>query len=218
MKKMLICCGALCMTLLLFCGTAFAAVKVDKTDASVDVTANDAGTEVKVVKNDVKAEDNYLVMIQKGAATDKPTEKNLYYLDVTKPDGTKFEKTAYPKTMEEGTYVVFLSDWSDAGKGARKAVATLTVGGDNPDPNPNPNPDPVNGDILYGDVDGNGKVKSWDATVLACYLAGQADFQNINEKNADCDANGKVRSWDLTILYCYLAGQSDFAQLPHTGN
>jgi hypothetical protein len=127
---------------------------------------------------------------------------------VEKASGTTFTTDAYPKDLDEGTYAVYLSDYSGSNNGARKQVATLSV---TPNPDPNPN-------VLYGDVDGNGKVKSWDATVLACYLAGQDEFQNINEKNADCDGNGKVRSWDLTILYCHLAGQDEFAKLPYKGN
>ena len=206
MKKMFICCGVLCMALLLFCGTALAAVEVTPGDDASVTVAKDAEEKVfKVTKTGVTDGQLYLVMIQKGDANAKPTAENLYYLNVDKASSATFTMDAYPKDLDEGTYVVYLSDYANS-NGGRKSVATLKVGSD-----PNPN-------VLYGDVDGNGKVKSWDATVLACYLAGQSEFQNINLQNADCNGDGKVKSWDLTVLYCHLAGQSEFAQLPYKGN
>lgn len=207
MKKMFICCGVLCMALLLFCGTALAAVEVTPgDDASVTVTKDAEEKVFQVTKTGVTDGQLYLVMIQKGDANAKPTAENLYYLNVDKASSATFTMDAYPKDLDEGTYVVYLSDYANS-NGGRKSVATLQVG-----------PNGGGGDVLYGDVDGNGKVKSWDATVLACYLAGQSEFQNINLQNADCNGDGKVKSWDLTVLYCHLAGQSEFAQLPYKGN
>ena len=173
----------------------------------------------------------------------KPTAEDIYYIDVWEATDSGLNRDATPRDMDAGSYAVFLSDWSDSGNGAAKGVATITLSAATPDPGDSTKPgdggdsgdstkpgdggdsttpsDPGDstkpGDetkILYGDVDGNGKVKSWDATVLACYLAGQKEFQNINMQNADCDGNGKVKSWDLTILYCYLAGQKEFSELP----
>jgi len=209
-KKMFICCGVLCMALLLFCGTALAAVEVTPGDDASVTVAKDAEEKVfKVTKTGVTDGQLYLVMIQKGDANAKPTAENLYYLNVDKASSATFTMDAYPKDLDEGTYVVYLSDYANS-NGGRKSVATLSVtsggGGGG------------GGSVLYGDVDGNGKVKSWDATVLACYLAGQSEFQNINLQNADCNGDGKVKSWDLTVLYCHLAGQSEFAQLPYKGN
>jgi hypothetical protein len=210
---MFICCGVLCMALLLFCGTALAAVEVTPGDDASVTVAKDAEEKVfKVTKTGVTDGQLYLVMIQKGDANAKPTAENLYYLNVDKASSATFTMDAYPKDLDEGTYVVYLSDYANS-NGGRKSVATLSVtsgggggGGGG------------GGSVLYGDVDGNGKVKSWDATVLACYLAGQSEFQNINLQNADCNGDGKVKSWDLTVLYCHLAGQSEFAQLPYKGN
>jgi len=213
-KKMFICCGLLCMTLLLFCGSAFAAVTVTKSDDTVDVTVNDAGTEITVnKKSGVDAENLYLVMVQEGTAL--PTSENLYYLNVEKQNAA-FEMKAYPKdgfAAAGKTYTVYLSDWSETGKGARKAVATLAVGGTGTGTGGDDKP--INTDVLYGDVNGDGNLTSWDATVLACHLAGQNEFKNINEKNADCDGNGTITSWDLTVLYCHFAGQNEFANLPY---
>lgn len=207
MKKMFICCGVLCMALLLFCGTALAAVEVTPgDDASVTVMKDAEEKVFKVTKTGVTDGQLYLVMIQKGDANAKPTAENLYYLNVDKASSATFTMDAYPKDLDEGTYVVYLSDYANS-NGGRKSVATLQVGSNG-----------GGGDVLYGDVDGNGKVRSWDATVLACYLAGQSEFQNINLQNADCNGDGKVKSWDLTVLYCHLAGQSEFAQLPYKGN
>lgn len=203
MKKMLLCCALLCVTLALFCGSAFAAVEIQSTDSTVTVTKNADETQFTVHKDGVTDGQFYLVMIQQGDATALPTSENLYYLNVYTASGTTFEQTVYPKDLTEGTYAVFLSDYAGTGNGARKQVATLTVGGSG------------NVDVLYGDVNGDGNVTTWDATVLACHLAGQKEFKDINEQNADCDGNGTVTSWDLTVLYCHFAGQKEFANFPY---
>lgn len=221
MKKTVLVCAVLCMALLCLCGSALAAdaeIQVTPVSANVQVTQDTKnGDPVFTVTKATGVESGqlYLVMIQEGtdaAEKPKPTKENLCYINVEPATASSITLEAYPKELTAGsTYIVYLSDYAE--NGAAKGVATITVsagsggGGD--------------AKIVYGDVNGDGKVKSWDATVLACYLAGQKEFQDINEQNADCDGNGKVRSWDLTILYCYLAGQKEFSQLPdnpHTGS
>ena len=224
MKKMLICCGALCMTLLLFCGTALAKTEVtDGDDASVKVTVS--GQEVTVKKDSgVTADQLYLVMIQKGAASDKPTEANLYYLDVDKATGASFEKKAYPKDLEAGEYAVFLSDYSGTNNGARKLVATITVSADSDEPGTDgPGTGTgTGGDVTvkYGDVDGNGTINGRDLTALARYLADRKDYMPggknaINMENANCDGKGEVNGRDLTSLARHLAERKEYAVLPH---
>ena len=63
MKKMLICCGVLCMTLLLFCGTALAKTEVKPgTDSSATVTADESGQKFTVSKTGVTKGDLYKPM------------------------------------------------------------------------------------------------------------------------------------------------------------
>lgn len=60
------------------------------------------------------------------------------------------------------------------------------------------------GNIVYGDVTGDGKVGKADSLRLQKYLAGW-DVQ-INEQNADINGDGKVSKADLLRLQKYLAG------------
>ena len=59
-------------------------------------------------------------------------------------------------------------------------------------------------EILYGDVNGDGKVNGKDATRLIQYLAGW-DVK-IDQSTADVNGDGKVNGKDATRLMQYLAG------------
>lgn len=213
MKKMLLCCGLLCMTLLLFCGSALAAVDVQSTDSTVTVTKSADEAKFTVKKEGVTDGQLYLVMVQKGDASALPDSENLYYLNVYTASGATFEETVYPSDLTEGTYVVFLSDYSGTNNGARKQVATLSVGGQGSGPETT---------ILCGDVDGNGTINGRDLTALARYCAENSDYmpggsKAINMQNANCngDANGTVNGRDLTSLARHLAEVDGYEVLPH---
>ena len=83
MKKALICCGVLCMTLLLFCATALAAdPQVTSADSTVQVEAVSKGEGVAftVTKSGAESDKLYLIMIQEGSdatAKPKPDKDNL---------------------------------------------------------------------------------------------------------------------------------------------
>ena len=250
MKKMLICCATLCVTLTLFCVAAFATelqAKVEPVDAkTVNVTEKQGGANrVFTVTKDsgVKAGDLYLVLIQKGAkATDKPkpTEENVYYMEVQGATDSSLSMEAMPKDMDAGSYAVYLSDWSESGKGAAKGVATITLSaatpsdpgdsGDSTTPSdPGDSTKPGDGGdstpggettILYGDVNGNGSVDGRDLTALARYLADRKDYlpggsKAINLENANCNGKGGVDGRDLTSLARHLADRQEYAVLPH---
>ena len=162
---MLLCCALLCVTLALFCGSAFAAVEIQSTDSNVTVTKNADETQFTVHKDGVTDGQFYLVMIQQGDATALPDSENLYYLNVYTASGTTFEQTVYPKDLTAGTYTVFLSDYStDTSNGARGSVATLTVGNSGGGP---ANP----GTHARGDVDGRTGIDVNDAIYILKYLA-----------------------------------------------
>ncbi len=245
MKKMLLCCALLCMTLALFCGSAFAAVEVQNTGSAVTVTKNADETQFTIHKDGVTDGQFYLVMIQQGDASALPTSENLYYLNVYTASGTAFEQTVYPKDLAQGTYAVFLSDYStDESNGARSQVATLTVGestgsggggGSSTGGGGNTGTSTGSGDstgggnsntgstnALCGDVDGNGTINGRDLTALARYCAENSDYmpggsKAINMQNANCngDANGTVNGRDLTSLARHLAEVDGYQVLPH---
>lgn len=67
-------------------------------------------------------------------------------------------------------------------------------------------------DYILGDVDGDGYVDSWDASLLLRYEAGLIDESTINLSAADVDGDGFVDSWDASLILRYEAGLID--QLP----
>ena len=197
------------MTLLLFCGTALAAVEVQPgDDSSVTVTKKDADEKVFTVTKSSGVSDGqlYLVMIQKGNASDMPTAENLYYLNVEKASGTTFTMDAYPKDLDGGTYVVYLSDYAGA-NGGRNAVATLLVDIDEP---------------KYGDVNGDNEVTGKDRIILSRYLAKWADYgedktdanYKVVKDNADVNKDGQLTGKDRIILSRHLAKWADYQTLP----
>ena len=180
MKKMFICCGVLCMALLLFCGTALAAVEVTPGDDASVTVAKDAEEKVfKVTKTGVTDGQLYLVMIQKGDANAKPTAENLYYLNVDKASSATFTMDAYPKDLDEGTYVVYLSDYANS-NGGRKSVATLSVtsgGGGGGSGSGG------TGEYECGDVNhSGGKPDNRDVRDLARYVGEWTDYPSLPHK------------------------------------
>lgn len=65
------------------------------------------------------------------------------------------------------------------------------------------------GDILLGDVNGDGDVKSNDLLLLKKYLLGLAEETDINMLNSDTTGDGEVKSNDLLLLKKYLLGLED---------
>jgi len=58
--------------------------------------------------------------------------------------------------------------------------------------------------VLYGDVDGNGKINNRDLGVLQQFLNGGS--VSVDEVAADVDDNGKINNRDLGRLQQYLNG------------
>lgn len=69
-------------------------------------------------------------------------------------------------------------------------------------------------DVLYGDVNGDGRVNNIDRVHLTRYLAKWADYQEINLANADVNDDGKVNNIDKVVLTRHLAKWNDYAVLP----
>lgn len=64
-------------------------------------------------------------------------------------------------------------------------------------------------EIMYGDVNGNGKVNTGDATQILRYDAGVVDFTEAQLTAADVSGNGKVNTGDATQILRYDAGIID---------
>jgi hypothetical protein len=152
-------------------------------------------------------------MIQQGDASALPTSENLYYLNVYTTSGTTFEETVYPKDLTEGSYAVFLSDYSGTRNGARSQVATLTVsdssgGGGGSSTN-----------VVYGDVNGDGDIDEIDEMILSRYIAGWSGYgpnqqYNVVSANADVNLDGTADEIDEMILSRHIAGWSGY-ELPY---
>ena len=65
------------------------------------------------------------------------------------------------------------------------------------------------GDLILGDVNGDGQVKSNDLLLLKKYLLGLAEETDINMANSDTTTDGDVKSNDLLLLKKYLLGLAD---------
>ncbi|MCD7801238.1 MAG: cellulase family glycosylhydrolase [Ruminococcus sp.] len=65
-------------------------------------------------------------------------------------------------------------------------------------------------DIILGDVNGDGSVKSNDLLLLKKYLLGLADESEINWDNSDTTGDNDIKSNDLLSLKKYLLGLADF--------
>ena len=56
-----------------------------------------------------------------------------------------------------------------------------------------------------GDVNGDGKVKVDDATLVLTYVVGTESLNSLQIKAADVDRNGQVNVKDATLIQKYIA-------------
>ena len=71
--------------------------------------------------------------------------------------------------------------------------------------------------ILYGDVNGDGKLDNKDRTVLTRHLAGWDGYsdEDVNIESMDLNGDGKVDNKDRTILTRHLADWEGYETLPY---
>lgn len=62
--------------------------------------------------------------------------------------------------------------------------------------------------ILYGDVDGNGKIDVSDATALENYLSDKIELSYEAQKRGNVDGDNKITANDSKIIRSYIAGQT----------
>ncbi|MBT3169674.1 MAG: PKD domain-containing protein [Candidatus Cloacimonetes bacterium] len=63
--------------------------------------------------------------------------------------------------------------------------------------------------ILYGDVDGNGEVQAYDASLTLQKVIELIDFETWQITAADVDGNGEIQAYDASLILQYLAGLID---------
>ncbi len=69
--------------------------------------------------------------------------------------------------------------------------------------------------VLYGDIDGNGRVTNTDLTRFARHRANWEGYETIVTANADLDENGRVTNTDLTIFARHRANWEGYETLPY---
>ena len=213
MKKRLICCGVLCLVLVLFCGVVMAddapVITVDdayKSSVTVTYTPKGEDAAFKVEKSGLDSGTNqlYLVLIMTGSSTTgaitPPTTENVYYLDVQPSSGTTVSFDAYPRQMDEGTYVVYLSDYSSGNNGALKGAALIEVKNSA-------------GDQKLGDINDDEMIDPSDALLAMRIFAGlkngNADWTAAELKAANVNGDDYVDPTDALLMMQHFAGLVD---------
>jgi len=126
-------------------------------------------------------------------------DKEVYYINVDNFSGEKISdwealgvsdengKVIIPDTLEAGTYYVSTIG-NVSGSSERAPSAFILKVTENAE------------DIIYGDVNGDGKVNSTDAVLVLQYEAGILGDVEFDETAADVNNDGKVNSTDSVLI------------------
>lgn len=115
-----------------------------------------------------------------------PTSSNIQYIDqLTVTNGTaKF--TLKPKALTVGTYHVYISTTDKA----LDKVASFKYG-EKPE-------------YTLGDVNGDGKVSAYDASMILQHTVGLIDLAGVAA--ADVNKDGKISAYDASMILQYTVG------------
>lgn len=127
-----------------------------------------------------------LVLLLAGDST-VPTEGNIQYIDQTSVEGGKVTFTLKPKALTEGTYNVYISTTDKA----LKKVASFKYG--------------TKPDVVLGDVDGDGKIKTTDALLVLQHVSETITLEGNEFVAADVDKDGVIKTTDALLILQYVA-------------
>lgn len=116
-----------------------------------------------------------------------PTEGNIQYIDQTSVEAGKVTFTLKPKALTEGTYNVYISTTDKA----LKKVASFKYG-EKPD-------------VVLGDVDGDGKIKTTDALLVLQHVSETITLEGNEFVAADVDKDGVIKTTDALMILQYVA-------------
>ena len=115
-----------------------------------------------------------------------PTEGNIQYIDQTSVEAGKVTFTLKPKALTEGTYTVYISTTDKA----LDKVASFKYG-EKPE-------------YTLGDVNGDGKVSAYDASMILQHTVGLIDLAGVAA--ADVNKDGKISAYDASMILQYTVG------------
>lgn len=116
-----------------------------------------------------------------------PTEGNIQYIDQTSVKAGKVTFTLKPKALTEGTYNIYISTTDKA----LKKVASFKYG-EKPD-------------VVLGDVDGDGKIKTTDALLVLQHVSETITLEGNEFVAADVDKDGVIKTTDALLILQYVA-------------
>ena len=119
-----------------------------------------------------------------------PTSSNIQYIDQTSVEAGKVTFTLKPKALTEGTYDIYISTTDKA----LEKVASFKYGTKPP--------------YMLGDVNGDGKVTAYDASLILQHTANLVDLTGVAA--ADVNKDGKITAYDASMILQYTAGLVTF--------
>ncbi len=63
--------------------------------------------------------------------------------------------------------------------------------------------------VEFGDVDGNGEIQAYDASLVLQNVVGLVDFTETQITNADVDGNGQIQAFDASLILQFVVGIID---------
>ena len=192
MRKFSIRVTFLCILALIVCAAAWAVSvgvsNLKEQDANVKVetiTSSSGDPMFQITRTNAEKDKLYLVVIRSGGEADAPTTDNVVYMDMVKAEGNNLNvSNVYPKSMEPGTYRVYMSDYD---QGELKQVATFEYAASNPP--------------KLGDVDGNGVIDMDDAIAIMRHVVKLSGWDLSNKANvADINHSGNIDMDDAIIV------------------
>ena len=115
-----------------------------------------------------------------------PTEGNIQYIDQMSIANGAVKFTLKPKALKVGTYNIYISTTDEA----LKKVASFKYG-EKPE-------------YTLGDVNGDGKVSAYDASMILQHTVGLIDLAGVAA--ADVNKDGKISAYDASMILQYTVG------------